>query len=60
MAARGAAARHCGISVADDVFANVVGGVRIGDGPIRADSRRAVELSEPGTPGDLIVFGEIV
>ena len=54
--------RHCGISLADqDVFANVVGGVRIGETGSDLALILAVLSSYRNRvlPRDLIVFGEI-
>ncbi|MEQ8858772.1 MAG: DNA repair protein RadA [Pseudomonadales bacterium] len=54
--------RHCGITLADqDVFANVVGGVRIGETGADLAALLAVLSSfrNRSLPRDLIVFGEL-
>lgn len=54
--------RHCGITLADqDVFANVVGGVRIGETGADLATLLAVLSSfrNRALPKDLIVFGEL-
>ena len=54
--------RHCGIQLADqDVFANVVGGVRIAEtgGDLAALLAVLSSLRNRALPKDLIVFGEL-
>ena len=54
--------RHCGVSLADqDVFANVVGGVRIGETAADLALMSATLSSFRGRalPRDLVVFGEL-
>jgi DNA repair protein RadA/Sms len=54
--------RHCKLGVGDrDVFANVVGGLRIGETAADLALMLAVVSSLSGQPvaGDLVVFGEI-
>jgi len=54
--------RHCKVAAGDrDVFANVVGGLRIGETAADLALMLAVvsSLSETPVPSDLVVFGEI-
>ena len=54
--------RHCGIHLADqDVFANVVGGVRISEtgGDLALLLAVLSSFRDKPVPGDLIVFGEL-
>jgi DNA repair protein RadA/Sms len=54
--------RHCGFASADsDVFANVVGGLRVGETAADLAVALAVvsSLTERPVPEDLVVFGEI-
>jgi DNA repair protein RadA/Sms len=54
--------RHCGFASADsDVFANVVGGLRVGETAADLAVALAVvsSLTERPVPSDLVVFGEI-
>ena len=54
--------RHCGLSLADqDVFANVTGGVRVGETAIDLATLVAVYSSfrNKPLPRDLVVFGEL-
>ena len=54
--------RHCGFATGDsDVFANVVGGLRIGETALDLAVSLAVvsSLTERPVPQDLVVFGEL-
>ena len=54
--------RHCGVSLADqDVFANVVGGVRIGEtgADLALLSATLSSFRDRVLPRDLVVFGEL-
>jgi DNA repair protein RadA/Sms len=54
--------RHCGFASGDsDVFANIVGGLRVGETAADLAVALAVvsSLSERPVPQDLVVFGEI-
>jgi DNA repair protein RadA/Sms len=54
--------RHCGFASADsDVFANVVGGLRVGETAADLAVALAIvsSLTERPIPNDLVVFGEI-
>jgi DNA repair protein RadA/Sms len=54
--------RHCGFATGDsDVFANVVGGLRIGETALDLAVALAVvsSLTERPVPQDLVVFGEL-
>jgi DNA repair protein RadA/Sms len=54
--------RHCGFASGDsDVFANIVGGLRVGETAADLAVALAIvsSLTEKPVPGDLVVFGEV-